>query len=105
MASPDGGRLIVDATKTSGRSALSTPTTALSKVRDPKHIGNAANVQPAADEFAGTVLRSMRRFVELRIQKARPARCLKELATATDALSSASWAVEYEAGLRDRGER
>lgn len=65
----------------------------------------AANDQPSADVFAGRTMRSLRRFAELRLQDAKPARCLAELARATDALSSAVWAMEYEAGLYARGER
>ena len=66
---------------------------------------DAANDQAAADVFVGRALRSLRRFVEVRLRDARPSRCLLELGRATEALSSATWAVEYEAGLRDRGER
>jgi hypothetical protein len=76
----------MDARKETGRSALPTPTTALTQRHNTKCIGAAANSQAAADVFAGNVLRSMRRFVTLRLQDARPSRCLKELALATDAL-------------------
>ena len=91
--------------KETGRSALPTPTTALDKARTFNNIGNAANTQLAAEVFVGTMMRTLRRFAELRLQDARPSRCLRELAVATDALSSAVWAVEYEAGLRRAGER
>ena len=95
----------MDARKEAGRSALPTPMTALSKLHNPECIGNAANTQLAADVCVGNSMRALRKFIELRLQDARPSRCLKELALATDALSSAVWAVEFEAGLRDRGER
>jgi hypothetical protein len=93
------------ARKKTGRSALTTPKTALTKVRNPKDIGNAANDQRAADIFVGTAMRSLRRFVDLRLHDAEAKPCLKQLALATDAISSAVWAVEYEVGLRDRSER
>ena len=95
----------MDARKESGRSTLQTPTTALSTTRNAKCTRNAANEQAAADVFVGTVMRSCRRFMELRLQNAKPSRCLHELARAADALSSAKWGIEYEAGLRKRGER
>jgi hypothetical protein len=95
----------MDARKRLGRSALPTPTTALSKVCNPNSTDNAANEQRGADALIGTALRHLRRFVALRLQGARPARCLKELACAADALSSAIWAMEHEAGLGQRGER
>jgi hypothetical protein len=96
----------MDARKETGRSALATPTTALSTASvKAKFTGNAANQQPAADVFVGTAMRALRKFADLRLQDARPMRCLSELARATEALSSATWAVEYEVGLRDRGER
>jgi hypothetical protein len=66
---------------------------------------DAANDQPGADVFVGRTMRSLRRFAELRLQDAKPARCLVELGRAADALSSAVWAMEYEAGLCARGER
>jgi hypothetical protein len=94
------------ARKKTGRPALATPTTALSTTSvKTKFTGNAANDQAAADVFVGTVMRALRRFAELRLQDARQAQCLAQLAKATDALSSATWAIEYEAALRDRGER
>ena len=107
MAAYGRGGLNMDARKESGRSALPTPTTALisTTTRNPKCTGNPANEQAGADVFAGTAMRSLRRFMELRLQDAQPSRCLHELARASDAVSSAIWAIEFEAGLRDRGER
>jgi hypothetical protein len=93
------------ARKETGRSALMTPKTALTKVRNPKDIGNAANDQRAADICASTAMRALRRFVKLRSHDAMAKPCLKQLALATDAVSSATWAVEYEAGLRIWGEQ
>ena len=96
----------MDARKETGRSALTTPTTALSTTTpNTKFTGNAANEQPAPDVLVGSAMRSLRRFVELRLLDAKPPRCLHELARAADAVSSATWAIEYEAGLRKRGER
>lgn len=66
---------------------------------------DAANDQPSADVFVGRTMRSLRHFAELRLQDAKPARCLVELGRAADALSSAVWAMEYEVGLCARGER
>jgi len=94
---------MMDARKETGRSALPTPNTAHSITRDPNCIPDAANAQAAADVFVGRALRSLRRVVELRLQDAKPARCLSELGRADDALLSARWALEYEAG--DRGQR
>jgi hypothetical protein len=88
----------MDARKALGRSALPTPDAAQSNTRDPSCIPDAANAQPAADVFVGRAVRALRRVVELRLQDAKPARCLSELARAIDALSSAQWALEYEAG-------
>ena len=93
------------ARKKTGRAALTTPTTALTKVRDPKDIGKAANEQRAADVFVGTAVRSLRRFTGLRLQDADLRYCLRQLTLAAEAVSSAMWAVEYEAGSRDRGEQ
>jgi hypothetical protein len=95
----------MDARKESGRPTLPTSTTALSTTYNRKCTGKAANDQAAADAFVRNAMRSLRRYMELRRQDAQPRRCLHELARATDALSSATWAVEYKAGLRDRGER
>jgi hypothetical protein len=61
----------------------------------------AANDQAAADVFVDRALRSLRRVAELRLRDARPSMCLRELSRARNALSSATWALEYEAG--DRG--
>jgi hypothetical protein len=94
----------MDAQKETGRPALATPS-ALTKVRKQHSTANAANDQPAADVFVGRALRALRRIVELRLQDAEPRRCLAELNRATDAVTSARWAFEYEAGLRARGER
>jgi hypothetical protein len=93
------------ARKESGRSTLQTSTTALSTTRNPKCTRNAANEQAAADVFAGTALQSLRRFVELRLHNAKPSRCLHVLTRAAEAISSATWAIEYQARLRDLGER
>jgi len=68
-----------------------------------KHGEELADIYAAADVFVGRALRSLRRVVELRLQDAKPARCLSELGNADDALLSARWALEYEAG--DRGQR
>lgn len=89
----------MDARKESGRPAIPTPT-ALSKVRNTRCIGKAATSQAAADALVGNTMRSLRRFADLRVHDARPARCLAELAKATDALSSAVWAVEYASSTR-----
>ena len=66
---------------------------------------DAANDQASADVFAGTAMRCLRRFIVLRLRDAKLSRCRDELDRAADALSSAAWAIEYEAGLRNRGER
>jgi hypothetical protein len=94
----------MEARKETGRSALATPAT-LTKVHKQDSTANAANDQPAADVFVGRALRALRRVVELRLQDAGPRRCLAELDRATDAITSARWAFEYEVGLRARGER
>jgi hypothetical protein len=65
----------------------------------------AANDQAAADAFVGRALRSLRRVVEFRLEDAGPSKCLRELSRAADAVSSATWALEFDAGLRARGER
>jgi len=95
----------MDSRKESGRPTLPTSETALGTTHSPHRTYRAANDQPAADVFVGRSMRAHRRFVELRLQDAHPSQCLRELARATDALASATWAIEYEAGLRDRGER
>lgn len=95
----------MDARKEQGRPTLPTSTTALDITRPSKCTENAANEQTGADVLAGCALRALRRFVELRLQDAKPARCLDELARVADAVGSAKWAMEYEAGLRKRGER
>jgi hypothetical protein len=76
-------------------------------VGETKYNAVAANVQQlgAADAFIGRALRALRRVLELRLQDAQPTRCLDEVTRATDALASARWAFEYEAGLLERGER
>jgi hypothetical protein len=71
--------------------------------RDP--TADAANDQAGADVFAGRAMRSLRKFAELRSQDAKPRRCLIELERAADAVGSTQWAIEYEQGLRARGER
>jgi hypothetical protein len=94
----------MDARKETGRPALATPS-ALTSVPKQDCIANAANDQPAADVFVGRALRALRRIVELRLQDAELRRCLVELDRATDAITSARWAFEFEAGLRAQGER
>ena len=62
----------MDATKQQGRSALATPNTALSTTsHNGEFTGSAANEQPGADVFAGTAMRCLRRFMELRLRDAK----------------------------------
>ena len=58
----------------------------------------------AAAVFIGNTLRSLRRIVQLRMQGAPPAKALHEAKRAQDAITSTIWALEFECGLRDRGE-
>ena len=55
----------MDARKETGRSALPTPTTALSKIRDPKNIPDTTNAQlsDGRKRTAGSLLRCAREIV------------------------------------------
>ena len=58
----------------------------------------------AAAQFCGNTLRSLRRVVALRLQAAPISKSLHEAKRARDSADSLVWALEYESGLRERGE-